>query len=281
MPNRILREGILTSERINELSPEAELFYRRLMSVVDDFGRIEAHPAILRAKCFPMKLDTVSEADVSRWLTECAQMSAACSRNGSQPLVILYRDINDNVNDTGKQYLQVSDFKQRTRTDSKCPEPPPSQCSRNDGHSARLGVGVGVGGDEGVDNTHVQNDTMSDVKTCQDSLNLTPSEDSEGPSWKDRKFQEFWAVVWWKKAKGAAEESFKRQAVKVSVANQIIAAAKEQGPELLAEAQRRHSTAIHPSTWLNQKRYLDEQVKQPGTERARDDTSYLKGLGTP
>jgi hypothetical protein len=109
---------------------------------------------------------------------------------------------------------------------------------------------------------------------------LTSEQQEPDGSWKARKFQEFWSVVWWRKAKGAAEESFKRQAVKLAIANQIIAAAKEQGPELLAEAQRRHSTAIHPSTWLNQKRYLDEQVKQPGTERAHEDKSYLEGLGT-
>ncbi len=48
MPNRILREGILTSERVNLLSWEAEVFYRRLMSVVDDYGRFHAHPALLR-----------------------------------------------------------------------------------------------------------------------------------------------------------------------------------------------------------------------------------------
>ena len=44
MPNRILRDGILMSPRVNVLSSEAELFYRRLMSVVDDYGRFSAHP---------------------------------------------------------------------------------------------------------------------------------------------------------------------------------------------------------------------------------------------
>ncbi len=39
MPNRVIREGILNSQRVNKLTEPAELFYRRLMSVVDDFGR--------------------------------------------------------------------------------------------------------------------------------------------------------------------------------------------------------------------------------------------------
>src|SRR3990167_11311858 len=57
MPNRILREGILSSERINTLSVHAELFYRRLLSVVDDYGRFFAHPALLRSACYPLRVD--------------------------------------------------------------------------------------------------------------------------------------------------------------------------------------------------------------------------------
>ena len=40
MPSRILREGINTSPKVNALSPMAELFYRRLMTVADDYGRV-------------------------------------------------------------------------------------------------------------------------------------------------------------------------------------------------------------------------------------------------
>ena len=39
MPNRMIREELLTCEKVNELSFGAEIFYRRLMSVADDFGR--------------------------------------------------------------------------------------------------------------------------------------------------------------------------------------------------------------------------------------------------
>ena len=56
MPNRVIREGILTSERIEMLGWAEEVFYRRLMSVVDDFGRYYARPALLRAACYPLLL---------------------------------------------------------------------------------------------------------------------------------------------------------------------------------------------------------------------------------
>jgi hypothetical protein len=59
MPNRVLREGILTSERVNALDWPAEVFYRRLMSVVDDFGRYWAKPELLRAGLYPLHHDKV------------------------------------------------------------------------------------------------------------------------------------------------------------------------------------------------------------------------------
>lgn len=107
MPNRIIREGILTSERVAALDWPAEVFYRRLHSIVDDYGRHEAGQQLLRAKCYPLQTDSVRVADIARWM-------AACQKSG---LVLVY-----GVN--GKQYLEVCDFKQQQRTASKCPDPP-------------------------------------------------------------------------------------------------------------------------------------------------------------
>jgi hypothetical protein len=108
MPNRILREGILTSERVNALGWEAEVFYRRLMSVVDDFGRWTAHAALLRAALYPLKLDTVREANMERLLLECEKAR----------LLRLY------VVD-GKRYLELQNFRQQVRAvASKFPSPP-------------------------------------------------------------------------------------------------------------------------------------------------------------
>lgn len=107
MPVRILREGILTSERVDLLSAHAEVFYRRLMSVVDDFGRFSANPKLLRASCFPLRLDTVSDADVTAWLQDCIKAG----------LVAAYE-----VN--GKHYLELEDFRQQVRAKaSKFPDP--------------------------------------------------------------------------------------------------------------------------------------------------------------
>ena len=107
MPNRIVRDGILTSQRVNLLSSEAELFYRRLMSVVDDFGRYHANPTLLRAACYPLKIDSVTDKDVEKWLSDCT----------TARLIIIYTI-------AGKHCIELLDFRQQVRAKkSKFPAP--------------------------------------------------------------------------------------------------------------------------------------------------------------
>lgn len=114
MPSRILRDGILTSVPINALSPEAELFYRRLQSVVDDYGRYYSNPALVRAACYPLQLKRVSEDDVVRWLLECTKQ---IHKDTKQPLILVYQT-------DGKDCLQITKFKQQEKTKPKFPAPP-------------------------------------------------------------------------------------------------------------------------------------------------------------
>ena len=55
MPNRIIKESICTSDTIDQLSPFEEIFFYRLIVNCDDYGRMDARPAILKAKHFPLK----------------------------------------------------------------------------------------------------------------------------------------------------------------------------------------------------------------------------------
>lgn len=55
MPNRIIKESICTSDEIDSLSPEDEVFFYRLMVNCDDFGLLDARPKILVSKCYPLK----------------------------------------------------------------------------------------------------------------------------------------------------------------------------------------------------------------------------------
>lgn len=130
MPQRILRDGILTSERVNQLDWEAEVFYRRLMSIADDYGRFSASPAVLRAAMYPLKLEQMREANVSRCLVSCEKAG----------LVRLYRV-------GAKQYIQILDFGQKIRTRSKWPEPPEEEaCQQSASNCQQPADPVVVGG---------------------------------------------------------------------------------------------------------------------------------------
>lgn len=108
MPNRMLREGILKSPRIAKLGWPEEVFYRRLMSVVDDHGRYHADEGMLRAACYPRLLNKVSDSDIGKWLAICAGAA----------LVRVYPA------QDGERYLQMLDFHQQIRSaKSKFPEP--------------------------------------------------------------------------------------------------------------------------------------------------------------
>lgn len=105
----MLREGILTSEPVNSVSWPAEVFYRRAMSIVDDFGRYYAKPELLRAACYPLQLDKVGNPDIAKWLAETRKAG----------LVRTYTV-------EGKDYLEIVNFKQQVRAKhgSKYPAPP-------------------------------------------------------------------------------------------------------------------------------------------------------------
>ena len=152
MPNRIIRDAILTSERVATLDWPAEVFYRRLHSIVDDYGRHEAGHQLLRAKCYPLQTDSVRVADIARWM-------AACQKSG---LILVYGN-------NGKQYLEVCNFGQQLRSASKCPAPDINceQLLANEhlGVAVCVDVAVGVGARD--DNAEVLAAYHAALPACQ------------------------------------------------------------------------------------------------------------------
>lgn len=121
MPNRIIREGFLTSDKVDRLSWVEECFYHRLLLAVDDYGRYHADPPLLIGKIMPRKIGNVSNQDIEKWLTACVTAG----------LVRVYGV-------DGKRYLEVLQFDQRTRAKkSKFPAPDEEKtdaCQSNNGH---------------------------------------------------------------------------------------------------------------------------------------------------
>lgn len=108
MPDRIVRTGILTSDRVDKLDSESEVFYRRLIGVVDDFGRYDARPTILIAHCFPLRIDRITQDRVKNWLSSCVKAG----------LIVVYEV-------DGHAFLELFNLGDRRRAKySKYPAPP-------------------------------------------------------------------------------------------------------------------------------------------------------------
>lgn len=95
------------SMKVDLLTDKAERFFIRLIMKVDDYGCYYAHPGLVKADLFPLKLDSIREADISRWMAECQKAG----------LIVLYES-------EGKEYLQIVDFGQRLdKSKPKFPQP--------------------------------------------------------------------------------------------------------------------------------------------------------------
>jgi len=159
MPSRLIREGILTSDRVEQLDPPAEVFYRRLMSKVDDHGLYDARPSILRASLYPLRIDRVREADCTRWM-------AACQMAG---LIVLYQH-------DGKPYLQVLDTRWQTRSEAKYPLPDVSNClhSQTDDASGEQLQAVEINGKQLLTGVYLDGDVV--VSECENARERAPRE---------------------------------------------------------------------------------------------------------
>ena len=108
MPDRLINESIRTSDQINDLSWFEECFFFRLITAVDDFGRYDARPQVLKAALFPLKDDLTTKT-----------VSAALETLATMGLVGLYEV-------DGKPYLYLPTWAQHQRIRnkrSKYPEP--------------------------------------------------------------------------------------------------------------------------------------------------------------
>lgn len=130
MPDRYIREKILTSEKVCSLDWPAEVFFRRLLNRADDYARFTADPALLRVELYPRQVDTVRLADILRWLAACE----------TAELIVQYKAKD------GKTLLVIPQFDQRIRAEKSKWDVPPKEVV--DKHRLPLATGecqTGVG----------------------------------------------------------------------------------------------------------------------------------------
>ena len=246
MPNRYLRQSFIESERVSDLPWFEQCLWTRLLVTVDDFGRLEANPKLLRPKLFPLHLDSVREADIQRGL-------AACEEAG---LVRLYMF-------DGRYYLQMEKWERGRAKESKYPDPPPDngKCEHLQTCANKC---LQVSTDENISpDTDYDSDTDTDTpKPPRGAGELPRSKYPES-------FEAFWEAYPRKVGKAAALRSYQR-AIKKTDQSTLLAAieAQKQGEQW----KKQNGEFIpNPSTWLNQGRWEDEVAPTANDENRYGD----------
>lgn len=243
MPNRILKESICTSETTDQLSDAEERFFTRLITQCDDYGRMDARPAILRARCFPLRLDSISDALILTWRTKLVEVG----------LISLYT-----VDE--RQYLEMVTWaKHQTVRAQRSKWPIPiaydceqmradaSTCSRNPiRESESLSESISISescasaiAPNGAEIEAVKPEKKKRVKT----------ESPEG-------FDEFWEAYPRKKARAAALQVYAK-VLRSGVKPETLLAAAGNYSQECRLAGREWQFICFPTTFLNQGRYED------------------------
>lgn len=119
MPNRIIRESICSSENFNQNPLDTIGFWALLLTAVDDFGRMDSRPAIVKGRCFPLRPD-MTEPVIEQYLT-------ALQNTG---LLFLY-----NVGE--RRYLELANWAKYNRLRAKTSKypAPGSNCNQMPAHA--------------------------------------------------------------------------------------------------------------------------------------------------
>ena len=222
MPNRIIKESICKSEKISSLTDFQFRLWVHLITYVDDYGRGDARPAIIRGAIFPLR-ERMTNKDIEKGLADLA--GAGC--------VGLYQV-------DGKPYLYFPNWEehQRVRTKvSKCPAP-----------------------EERDSQEHSAADCGELPQIAARIQNPNPESRIQNPESEDPRmrtesdFDLFWKAYPRKVGKQKALKAFKKVTVPVEALLAAIAVQKQS-----AQWKKNNGEFIpHPTTWLNEGRWDDE-----------------------
>lgn len=242
MPNRILKDSICTSDTIDQLSAEDEVFFYRLIVNCDDFGRMDARLPILKAKLFPLKLD-VSVDDIKNALARLA--AAGCVglyRAEGKPYVYLTTwEKHQNIRAKKSKYpapeegekIDTCDFENLYADEIICKQMKSSECKREQTQANAPVI--------------QSNPIQSESESKSESKRARTRED----------FDLFWNAYPKKKSKADAEKAFKKLNPDKQLLDTMLGALEEQ--KRSQDWKRDNGQFIpYPATWLNGRRWEDD-----------------------
>ncbi len=100
-----------------------------------------------------------------------------------------------------------------------------------------------------------------DFLTCPDPTPARPRDIRDLTPQQEKWFSAWWSAYWRRRAKKAAREAFRRHVTTEKRFEQIMAATRDQSPEMLARSEDKRP---HGATWLNGERWEDEPASPHG-----------------
>jgi hypothetical protein len=116
MPNRVVRDGLLSSDQFNALDSDSQMCFVRLLMVVDDYGRFDGRDMAIKSAAYPMS--DIRLTVVSKMLTDLVDAK------------MLQRYEVD-----GRAYISIPKFDQRLRQKRERYPAPPEFLSDSDSDS--------------------------------------------------------------------------------------------------------------------------------------------------
>lgn len=248
MPNRTLRDGALHSERINSVSRDAEWLFYRLIQAADDFGLYEASGYAIKSKIAGARRET--PAQLERWQAELAE----------QELVLLYTTA------TGRQLGALNKWEQRRSAKyPKFPLPPWGLDHVTGGYVAP----------RARTDAAAQGSVTARPEALSAPLTPAPAAPTSKPKPNgDAGFAAFYESYPRHTGRAAAERAWKRLHPDEPLRATIAAAVERQrawwsDPQFIP----------HPATWINGKRWEDEQPQALANGAPADGKIKCMGCG--
>ena len=269
MPNRVIRDGLLSSDSFNALPSDAQMLYVRILLVVDDYGRFDGRDAAIKSACYPVS--DIRLTDVSKMLTTLV---------GSR-LIQRY-------DATGHTYNSVPRFNQRLRLNrERHPAPPEFECisySYSDSDSNSDSDSDSDSGRHVTDICQTDDGHMSDSEISQETplSNVVPHVDISKdmfdvarkayPGTKrgcDTEYTAFRKHKDWREAISLLTPAIEREAAHKAA---LLARRADNPKQFVPEW-------AHFSTWINQRRWEQDLGPLPKTDHElMRERMLLKGI---
>lgn len=230
MPNRIIKESAFQSDKIASLSDFEFRLWVGLITAVDDAGRGDARPAIIKGRIFPLR-ERVTNKDIE----------AAIHSLADKGCISLYKV-------GGKSYFCFPTWSKHQRV-RDCKPKYPGMEEKDDLQQSAANCGE-------LPPNPIQSESNQNPNPNPNPMRA--GSDADGA------FERFWSAYPRKVSKQEAKKAFVKALEKTDIDTMLAAIeAQKNCPQWVKD---KGQFIPHPSTWLNQCRWNDEtEVQGNGT----------------